>query len=180
VRKKGGVHIILWMHGLFIIFILIAFVIDIRYAKLPNKLTICGTLVGIMFHTGTQGLSGLTFSLLGAFTGFLILLILYLLGALGAGDVKLFAAIGAMMGVAYVIQTMIYAILFSGLIGLFLLLIKNQIKSTGYKLMGWLIAIVTHNKIETLREMKQHKNMKFPFMYAVLPGVAVTCYYSLF
>jgi prepilin peptidase CpaA len=167
------------IHGLFIIFIVFAFISDVRNSKLPNKLTMCGTIVGVLFHTWTQGWNGLLFSLLGACTGFLVLLVLYLLGALGAGDVKLFAAIGAMMGVIFVVQTLIYAILCAGLIGLFLLLIQKKMRATGYKLSVWFISIIAHNKIETLRELKHQKNIKFPFMYAVFPAVAVTCYYSL-
>lgn len=169
----------LLIYGLFIIFIAIAFVIDVRHSKLPNKLTMCGTIFGLLFHTWTQGWNGLLFSLIGACTGSLVLLVLYLLGALGAGDVKLFAAIGAMMGVVFVLQTLIYAILCAGLIGLFLLLIQKKMRATGHKLTVWLISIIAHNKIETLRELKHQKNIKFPFMYAVFPAVTVTCYYSL-
>lgn len=165
--------------GLFIIFIAIAFVTDVRHSKLPNTLTVCGTIVGIVFHVGTQGWNGLLFSIIGACTGFLIVLVLYLLGALGAGDVKLFAAIGAMMGCMFVLQTLIYSILCAGIIGLVLLLIKKQMRATGHKLTAWLISIIALNRLETLREIKYQKNIKFPFMYAVLPGVIVSYYYAL-
>lgn len=100
-------------------------------------------------------------------------------GALGAGDVKLFAAIGAIMGVGFVLQTLIYAIFCAGLIGLLLLGIQKQLSSIVNKLLWWVISIMTQHKLETFREIKNQKNIKFPFMYAVFPAVAVTFYYSL-
>ncbi|WP_337995166.1 A24 family peptidase [Paenibacillus qinlingensis] len=160
-------------------FITVALVIDVRHSKLPNKLTMCGTIFGLLFHTWSDGWDGLLFSLIGASTGFLIVLVLYVIGALGAGDVKLFGAIGAIMGVMFVIQTLVYAILWAGLIGLFLLLIQRKMRATGRKLVGWLFTILAFNKFETIFELKQQKNIKFPFMYAVFPAVAVTIYYSL-
>lgn len=177
--KWGRSNTILVCHGLFIIFITVAFVIDARHSRLPNKLTLCGTLFGVLFHTVSGGWNGLLFSVIGSCTGFLMVLVLYVIGALGAGDVKLFAAIGSMMGVMFVIQTLVYAILWAGLIGLFLLLIQRKMRVTGSKLAGWLFEICALHKFETLFELKQQKNIKFPFMYAVFPAVALTIYYSL-
>ncbi|CAN7568592.1 A24 family peptidase [Paenibacillus sp. LjRoot153] len=157
----------------------IAFAIDVRHSKLPNMLTMCGTIFGLLFHTWLEGWDGLLFSLIGACTGFLIVFVLYVIGALGAGDVKLFAAIGAIMGVMFVLQTLVYAILWAGLIGVCLILIQRKMRATGRKLAGWLFSIFALNKIETIIELKQQKNIKFPFMYAVFPAVAVTSYYSL-
>jgi prepilin peptidase CpaA len=139
----------------------------------------CGTIFGLLFHTWSEGWSGLLFSLVGASTAFFLVLVLYVVGALGGGDVKLFAAIGAIMGVMFVLQTLVYAILWAGLIGLFLLLIQRKIRSTSRKLTGWLFSILALNKIETFFELKHQKNIKFPFMYAVFPAVAVTIYYYL-
>jgi prepilin peptidase CpaA len=164
---------------IFIVFLLIACVFDFRYAILPNKLTVCGTIVGIVFHTWFNGWNGLYFALVGAVTGFFLIFILYLIGALGAGDVKLFAAIGAIMGVTFMLQTFVYAILCAGFIGLFLLLIQRQMRATGLKIAGWFISLLAYHRMETFVQMKQQKNMKFPFMYAVVPGVAAAWYYSL-
>ncbi|WNR42249.1 A24 family peptidase [Paenibacillus roseipurpureus] len=162
----------------FITYILIAFVIDIRHAKLPNKLTMCGTLIGLMFHSVTQGWTGFLFACMGALAGFFVVLLLHIIGALGAGDVKLFAAIGAMMGVSFALQTLMYAVLCAGLIGLFLLFIRKRLRATSHRLTNWILAIVALQKLETLLEIKHQKNMKFPFMYAVLPGVACAWVYS--
>ncbi|OAS16243.1 hypothetical protein A8708_19675 [Paenibacillus oryzisoli] len=165
--------------GSFIIFIAVAFALDVRFSKLPNKLTMCGAVFGVMFHVWSEGWNGFLFSMLGAGVGFLLVFVLYVIGALGAGDVKLFGAIGAIMGAMFVIQTLVYAILWAGLIGLFLLSVQRKIRATSRKLSGWLFTIVALRKVEALFELKQQKNIKFPFMYAVLPAVSITIYYSL-
>lgn len=135
--------------------------------------------MGTVFHTWSNGWNGFYFAIIGAVTGFILILILYLFGALGAGDVKLFTAIGAIMGVGFMLQTLVYAILCAGLIGLILLLIQRQMRATGHKIAGWFISLLAYHRMETLTQMKHQKNMKFPFMYAVVPGVAAAWYYSL-
>ncbi|MFD0697108.1 prepilin peptidase [Paenibacillus sp. GCM10027628] len=154
----------------------IAFITDARKSIIPNVLTLSGTLVGFFFHVSTQGWNGLMFTLNGAVTGFTLLFLLHLLGALGAGDVKLFVAIGALMGVTFVLQCIIYAILFAGVIGLCLLLIRRQVTTTGHKFASWFISIVAFGDKGTLLNLKRQNNTKFPFMYAVAPAVMLAWY----
>lgn len=165
-------------HLILFILIAVAFVIDARNSLIPNKVTICGTMLGIVFHAFNEGWSGVIFAGIGAITGFTALLLLYFFGALGAGDVKLFAAIGAIMGFTFVVQSMLFAIICAGVIGLILLFIRKQMINTGHKLATWLVSIVVIQDMGSLLGMKHQKNMKFPFMYAVVPGVALTWYYS--
>ena len=86
-----------------------AAVYDVRYRRIPNWLTVSGLLIGLALNTflsgwpgqGTflhEGWPGLRFSLLGFAVGFGFYLVLYRLRAMGAGDVKLMAAVGAMVG----------------------------------------------------------------------------------
>ena len=134
--------------------------------------------LAFVFHVFTEGWSGVFFAVIGAITGFTALLLLYFFGALGAGDVKLFTAIGAIMGFTFVLQSIFNAILCAGVIGLILLYIRKQMINTGHKLATWLVSIVVFHDMGSLLGMKHQKNMKFPFMYAVVPGVALTWYYS--
>ncbi|MDP6445734.1 MAG: A24 family peptidase [Pirellulaceae bacterium] len=75
-----------------------AAVIDWRTRKLPNWLTVPVCICGLVFHTVTSGFVGAGFSLAGFATGFAILLILWLIGGGGGGDVKLMGALGAWLG----------------------------------------------------------------------------------
>ena len=71
---------------------------DVASRRIPNWLTVAGLLAGLGFSSLIPNGIGPGSSLLGAVTGFAVLLPLYLLRAMGAGDVKLMAAVGAFLG----------------------------------------------------------------------------------
>lgn len=71
---------------------------DIANRRIPNWLTGAGLLAGLGFSFLTPNGIGPGSSLLGALAGFSVILPLYLLRAMGAGDVKLMAAVGAFLG----------------------------------------------------------------------------------
>ncbi|MEQ8789782.1 MAG: A24 family peptidase [Pirellulaceae bacterium] len=91
----------LWVMILVVVsFTLTAATLDVRTRKVPNWLTVPVFAAGLIFHTLTGGLSGLGFAAGGFATGFGILLVLWLIGGGGGGDVKLMGALGAWLGPA--------------------------------------------------------------------------------
>lgn len=79
-------------------FVAVAAVSDLRTRRLPNWLTVPALGAGLLAHTVMNGFAGLGFALLGFCTGFGILLVLWLIGGGGGGDVKLMGALGAWLG----------------------------------------------------------------------------------
>ncbi len=80
------------------VFALIAAIVDVCKFRVPNNLTMPVLLLGLGYHALVGGFAGLGFSLLGVLAGFGVLFVPYLIGATGAGDVKLMAAVGAWLG----------------------------------------------------------------------------------
>jgi prepilin peptidase CpaA len=74
---------------------LVAAVMDVWKFKVYNALTVPLLLSGLAYHAVAGGLEGLQGSLLGILFGFAVLIVVYVMGGIGAGDVKLMAAIGA-------------------------------------------------------------------------------------
>jgi prepilin peptidase CpaA len=159
-------------------FIFTAFISDARRSLIPNALTVSAAAVGMLYHLAFDGWAGLMDSAVGLSVGFVMLLILYMFGALGAGDVKLFAALGAMMGAVFVCQSMMYSLIYAGFIGLLLLTARGKLVPTAKRIAFWLLSIVTLRDFSSLRNRQEQELMHFPFMYAVLPGVATAWYYS--
>lgn len=84
--------------GILLAILIAAAVIDIRHHRLPNVLTVSAALLGISLQCWLQGWSGLLNGLTGFFAALLLFLPLYALRWMGAGDVKLMAAVGTFLG----------------------------------------------------------------------------------
>lgn len=117
-----------------VVTVILAAVTDIHSQRVPNWLTLSATLLAFSLHTYSGGLSGLLFSAAGLAFGFALLIGFYLAGGMGAGDVKLLAAVGAFVGAQQVLWVFLVAALAGGLYALVLLLVVEVSRS------GWLRA----------------------------------------
>ena len=73
--------------------------IDVRQHRIPNWLTFGAAAAGLIFHTVEGGASGLATRSAAGLIGVAMFFCPFALGGLGAGDVKLMAALGAWLGV---------------------------------------------------------------------------------
>jgi len=71
---------------------------DVKTRRIPNYLTLGTAVAGLIFNLLTHGLAGLADGFLGMLLGFGCLILPYLWGGMGAGDVKALAAVGAWLG----------------------------------------------------------------------------------
>jgi prepilin peptidase CpaA len=109
---------------------LIATVIDIRTRRIPNVLTASMTGVGIaMALSGVSGVSGMA-AIGGVLVGFLLMMPGYMLGATGAGDVKLMAAIGAILGPSLVISAFLCTAIVGGVLALAVAARRGRVAAT--------------------------------------------------
>ena len=108
-----------------------AAVYDVRYRRIPNWLTVLGVLVGLGLNTFLYpGWPGLRFALLGLGLAFAVYFILYALRAMGAGDVKLMAAIGSMVGWQDWFGIFIVTAIIGGVAALALVALRGRLKRT--------------------------------------------------
>ncbi|MFD1735256.1 prepilin peptidase [Bacillus salitolerans] len=98
---------------------------DLRERKIYNIVIFPALVVAIGSNAWMDGLSGLWFSVTGFVVGFMILLIPYFMGGMGAGDVKLLALIGALKGVMFVLTTAIFMAIIGGVMGVLILLFRK-------------------------------------------------------
>ena len=96
-----------------VILVAVAAFSDLRTRRIPNWLTVPGAALGIVLHVWSGGIWGGALSLAGAALGLSIFIALYMLCGMGAGDVKLFGAVGAFTGP----QSLIIVFVFTGLVG---------------------------------------------------------------
>lgn len=101
---------------------------DARYRRLPNWLTLGGLLGGGLYAlvAGTSLLGGSPANaMLAATIGFLALFPAYLAGWMGAGDVKLFAAMGMLAGGKVLLSTWIIGSIVTGIGALVFIMLKQ-------------------------------------------------------
>ena len=86
------------MHIAALVVASVACAFDLRTRRIPNWLTFGSALLALGFRLAESGVSGVEHGILGWATGVAILLPPFLLGGMGAGDVKLVGALGAWLG----------------------------------------------------------------------------------
>lgn len=159
------------------LFLGIALITDIRSMRIPNMISLPALVSGMLMQVMMSGLDGLLFAVCGAGAGFGLLLVMYVMGAVGAGDVKLFAGIGAWMGTMFTLQVIMYSILFGALIGWIIVLGKREagsrIRSIARRTGGFLQL----RKFSLLKGKSGSGLLKFPFMLAVVPAFICTYLY---
>jgi prepilin peptidase CpaA len=99
---------------------------DIRTRRIPNLLTFGGAAVALGYALVTGGWAGLGISALGWLAGAALFLPFFVLGGMGAGDVKLVACLGAWLGPWTAVYVDLYAAIAGGVMALALAL------GTGY------------------------------------------------
>jgi prepilin peptidase CpaA len=168
-ESGDGVSMNLMMTAAAAVLLIIAFVTDIKAQIIPNRLTVSFFAAAFIYHAAFSGIDGLVKAAAGAAAGFVPLLLLHLARGIGAGDVKLFGALGAWVGVWIVLQMMLYAILYAGVIGVCLVVVN---RAFGKKMTAGVTAILVPaagwKRSQWLQWAKSGK--KFPFMLAVAPA----------
>jgi prepilin peptidase CpaA len=115
-----------------LVLVLIAAVYDLRYRRIPNWLTVSGVLAGLGLNAFLdQGRPGMfVSSLMGLVIAFVLNFGLYALRAMGAGDVKLMAAIGALVGWERWFGIFFVTALIGGVMALILVVARGRLKKT--------------------------------------------------
>lgn len=109
---------------------LIAAVTDVWKFRVYNALTFPLLVSGLLYHGIVSGLPGLGDGLAGMLLGFSALIILHIMGGVGAGDVKLMAAVGAWLGMELTLYVFIASSLAAGVYAVVLILITGRLGET--------------------------------------------------
>jgi prepilin peptidase CpaA len=96
--------------------LIVAAAIDGWKLKVPNWLTFPLILSGWIYCGVDAGWHGLGYSLLGTLAGLAMLLPLYAIGGMGAGDVKLLAGVGAWVGTIVTLYSFCLSAVIGGVI----------------------------------------------------------------
>jgi prepilin peptidase CpaA len=156
----------------------VAAVTDVWKFKVYNALTVPLLVSGLLYH-GFRG--DLFNSLVGILFGFAALITLYLVGGMGAGDVKLMAGVGAWLGMPLTFYVFIASSLAAGIYSLLLVVLTGKVSETVVNLhivwlrlssIGRYLAADDRVEKEVLRSDRRRRIIPFAAMVAI--GIVAT------
>jgi prepilin peptidase CpaA len=113
--------------------------LDVKSGRIPNILTFGAAAVGFVVGATTHGLPGLGQAAAGWVVGCGLFLPFFLLGGMGAGDVKLLAALGAWLGPSTTLFVALYAGIAGGVMAVIVSAARGYMKQLINNLWGLLI-----------------------------------------
>lgn len=118
-----------------------AAIFDVRERRIPNKLAGFMFLGGIMLHLAIGGPVQAVWSVLAALIGGAAFMIFHLAGGMGAGDVKLMAALACVAGIGNVKNLLIATVLIGAICAIVLAIWRRQLRRT----LANLLVLVRHH-----------------------------------
>jgi prepilin peptidase CpaA len=154
----------------------LAFIIsyyDVRYRRIPNPFVLATLVVGIFMNAIFGGLYGALASLGGCALAFFLMFILHVFGAMGAGDVKLFAAIGSVLGASLVLPTFFVVVLTGGALAIVSMLRAGALRSTMHNVVLVLVGLVPGWKMPRFA-VPMDRRLTIPYGVAITLGSLIS------
>jgi len=148
---------------------------DLKQRKIYNWVVIPGAIAGVALHSIAGGTAEFLFSLKGLGLGFGLLLIPFIFGGFGAGDVKLLGAIGALKGSVFVFKVFLAAGLAGGVMAV-LVLVKQKRLLLTFKRIWFSICVLFGSifKVNTLKSLdKADYHESLPYGLAIGIGTLI-------
>jgi prepilin peptidase CpaA len=156
-------------------FLTLACLSDLRTRRIPNVLTLSAALGALLFHLATGGWSAAGWGAAGLFSGAALFFPMFALRGMGAGDVKLLAAVGAWLGPGQVATVALATSIAGGAIAVVVALahgyLRKALTNVYLLLMHWRVAGVEPLPAVTL-ERAQGPRLAYAFPIAI--GTVVT------
>lgn len=157
--------------------LIVAVVQDFKCMKISNRLILMGLLLATVFGLLQGGIPQIIDILLNISFPVITLYILYLLGILGAGDIKLFSVVGGFTNLKMLLNCMLFAFVAGAVISLGKMLYHRNLQFSLFKGRIFMKEVLRGN-ISSYREtMAESKNLMH-FSLAILIGVVGAQAYS--
>jgi len=148
---------------------------DLRSARIPNLLTFTALAAGLVFHGLAPSGSGAPAAFLGLLAGLLVFFPFFALGAMGAGDVKLMAALGVWIGWQPVLQVALFGAIAGGVLAVGLALWRGYL-TTALKNIAALVRFWSVEGIKPLPALtlEAGTGLRLPYALPIMVGLVVT------
>jgi prepilin peptidase CpaA len=154
--------------------VITAAVFDLRTRRIPNWVSAAGALLGIGLNTFLRnGAAGAWFALEGLLAGFAVYFVLYLIRAMGAADVKLMGAVGAIVGWQNWVGLFIVTSIAGGILALAAAAAKGRLRKTLFNA-GFILSELRHGRPAYLAseelDVRSDKAFRLPHCFTIAAG----------
>ena len=146
---------------------------DVRYRRIPNLVVVAALVAGISINTSFLGFEGALSSLKGLGLAFLPMFLMHIFGAMGAGDVKLFAAIGAVLGVALVPMTFVVVVMLGAALAIYSMIRSGTVFSTLHGVLRIFVGILPGWEMPRFA-MPPDRSHTIPYGVAIMLGSVIS------
>ena len=155
------------------LFFVVICITDTLHAKIFNSSNLLMCLSGLTYQIYTHGLAGFSHAGLGLLTGLSLLIIPYIMGGVGGGDVKALTALGTLVGPKAIFEIFLYIGLIGGVIALFHFFVAASHDKSKMLWNNWaasaLALFCTSKPLLFMTACPQNK-LRFPYAPAITLG----------
>jgi prepilin peptidase CpaA len=156
--------------------LIVAVFTDVREAKIHNAVTVPFAALGLAANIYDKGLGGILFSLGGLALGLSLFFVSALVGRiLGAGDCKLFAAVGALQGPAFLLWAIAFSSIIGGVFGLLVALWRGVLRHSLRRV--WQAVYLKIYLKMPMDISQSSSNLRLPYAVAILAGTLFTIWW---
>jgi prepilin peptidase CpaA len=144
---------------------------DLRWRRIPNKLTGTAVLIAFFLNTLMGGVRGLVGSLVACLLAGSVFAVMFFMGGMGGGDVKLMAAIAAFSGLGHLAELLVCTALAGGVFALAVAFARGALGDTLRNLFGCLWPRRTPRD-----DSPQRARLYLPYGVPIAVGALLTFY----
>lgn len=146
---------------------------DIKAMKIPNKCTFVFLILGVITNTAFLGPPGIIRSFKGILLVFILVIVPYIIGGIGGGDVKMLAAIGSIGGHLFAVRTIVFTAIIGAIISFCILVYEKRLKTGLANVWKYICSTVLIQRVIVIEESKD-KIVYFPYGIAISAGTILT------
>jgi prepilin peptidase CpaA len=147
---------------------------DIKASRIPNALTGPSVVIGLFLHLAVGGWSQLAYALLAGLIGGGLFLLFFLMGGMGAGDVKLMTAVGCLVGLGSLSRVMVATVVIGAVLAIGIALSRGRLRQT----MANVVALAAHYQQHGLDPhgeltLENVRTLRMPYAVPIAAGCMV-------
>lgn len=140
---------------------------DFKWQRIPNELILMGYLMGFMVRLSGEGIRGAVEGMCAGLITIAAFYIFYLMGAVGAGDIKLLSTVGLTMGFGFAARCAFFSLMAAGVAALIFSIKKGQLFLRGYLLFSHIAVCVRKKKMAPYSALEQEGYLHYALYISI-------------